>query len=531
MKNEAPIDVETVDKPSENTSGAPQMAIAKFEGGGAVGRALTVKELHERLEFVRQIMKQEMREGQDFGKIPGTGDKPSLLQPGAQKLLMTFNLREQVKRELLREFSNMQIQGHREYEFTVTVFPSGLDSGNGWDGVGTCSTLESKYRYRKQERRCPACGKEKIIQGKAEFGGGWLCWKKKGGCGATFKEDDKRIADQEAGTVEYENPADYWNTVRKMAFKRAIVHAAINATNTSELWTQDVEEMAQNAENAPKVGKAPTPPPRPAAPTTPPQQTAPPGNTTLVKNVQTDKPWAPTAKTRDWVLGKIEKAGLTNLALEYFRKLDKPSVLLPTEGLKDIPLRFIPNSQDQLLFLLAAITDFGNGDECKHAFAPNELPGVPAPGSTPAKAAAAVPPPKPAAAAPPPQPPAKKPVDNEYWRDIIVPIPNKGQKRGDYIVNPDTIGSLYDQCKSGTPEACKRLWGFVSHFEPKPWTGRDNQQHPPSDTDLQFRKALDDFKDWHDKYGKDTQVDPATVAETPDPLASADDEETPFDRL
>ena len=33
---------------------------------------------------------------------------------------------------------------------------------------------------------CPVCGKDAIIQGKPEYGGGWLCYKQKGGCGAKF---------------------------------------------------------------------------------------------------------------------------------------------------------------------------------------------------------------------------------------------------------------------------------------------------------------------------------------------------------
>jgi hypothetical protein len=40
-----------------------------------------------------------------------------------------------------------------------------------------------------------------------------------------------------------------------MAFKRAFVHAIINATNTSELWSQDLEDLAANgmAPNAPET--------------------------------------------------------------------------------------------------------------------------------------------------------------------------------------------------------------------------------------------------------------------------------------
>ena len=36
---------------------------------------------------------------------------------------------------------------------------------------------------RADVKTCPACGKAAIIKGKAEFGGGWVCFKKKGGCG------------------------------------------------------------------------------------------------------------------------------------------------------------------------------------------------------------------------------------------------------------------------------------------------------------------------------------------------------------
>jgi hypothetical protein len=36
---------------------------------------------------------------------------------------------------------------------------------------------------------CPKCGKVKpVIKGKAEYGGGWVCFKKKGGCGATWHD-------------------------------------------------------------------------------------------------------------------------------------------------------------------------------------------------------------------------------------------------------------------------------------------------------------------------------------------------------
>ncbi|KKM07766.1 hypothetical protein LCGC14_1730650 [marine sediment metagenome] len=36
---------------------------------------------------------------------------------------------------------------------------------------------------------CPECGQPTIIKGKEEWGGGWVCWKKEGGCGAKFDSD------------------------------------------------------------------------------------------------------------------------------------------------------------------------------------------------------------------------------------------------------------------------------------------------------------------------------------------------------
>lgn len=47
---------------------------------------------------------------------------------------------------------------------------------------------------RQPAVKCPKCGKTgSIIKGKQEYGGGWLCFKKKEGCGAKFNDGDERI--------------------------------------------------------------------------------------------------------------------------------------------------------------------------------------------------------------------------------------------------------------------------------------------------------------------------------------------------
>jgi hypothetical protein len=42
--------------------------------------------------------------------------------------------------------------------------------------------------------------------------------------------------------VEYDNPADYFNTCLKMAKKRALVDAVLTSTAASDIFTQDIEE-------------------------------------------------------------------------------------------------------------------------------------------------------------------------------------------------------------------------------------------------------------------------------------------------
>jgi hypothetical protein len=113
-----------------------------------------------------------------------------------------------------------------------------------------CSTRERKYAYRKQERTCPKCSKAAVIAGKAEYGGGWLCWKKRDGCGAKFSAGDQTIEGQAVGEIDNPDLPDLWNTALKIAEKRARVDVVLAVTGASALFTQDVED-APTQEPAP----------------------------------------------------------------------------------------------------------------------------------------------------------------------------------------------------------------------------------------------------------------------------------------
>jgi hypothetical protein len=200
-----------------------------------------VHDAAQMVEAIHTLQNKVLKQDVDYGVIPGTGKKPTLLKPGAETLLAAFRL----------SVGNLDTQiielgdGHREYRTRVAIVNRAEGNVVGF-GAGSCSTMESKYRYRQGERKCPVCGKEAIIKGKAEYGGGWLCFAKKGGCGAKFNEKDQAIIGQEIGRIENPDIADCYNTCLKMSKKRALVDAALTTCAASGVFTQDVEDFADD---------------------------------------------------------------------------------------------------------------------------------------------------------------------------------------------------------------------------------------------------------------------------------------------
>lgn len=179
-----------------------------------------------------------------------------------------------------------------------------------------------------------------------------------------------------------------------------------------------------------------------------------------------------------------------DIVTEYFRKVENPSQLMPNEEIESLPLRFVPATVKQMTALSEMLTRFGKGDRAQAAFPPHQEP-------EPSKAPA------------PAKPTAAKPPDDEWWRDVIVPIPHKGEKRDEYLKHPETIGQLYEMRHGQDEEsqaARQRLWGFITHYEPKGWTKHDGTEMPPSDTDLKFREALDALADWHERNHPDEKL-------------------------
>ena len=212
---------------------------------------MSVQAVREQINAIQHLMKEALQgptkdhpEGVHYGIVPGT-NKPSLLKPGAEKIAMMFRLIPKYEME-----RTDLMNGHREYHCTCTLIhgPSGMIAGQ---GVGSASTMESKYRYRGAGgRACPTCGAMACKPSKKEFGGGFYCDKKAGGCDARFKpgsEECKTLDSTTAIKTENPDPADQYNTVLKMAQKRAQVAAVLTATAASDIFTQDIEDGTTDA--------------------------------------------------------------------------------------------------------------------------------------------------------------------------------------------------------------------------------------------------------------------------------------------
>lgn len=206
---------------------------------------LSVKEVERQIGKIQELMTSVMKNGEHYGVIPGT-KKPSLLKPGAEKVCFIFRLEPeyQIERHELPD-------GHREFSVVCTLrqIGSGIKVG---EGVGSCSTMESKYRYRTEEvkeevgivpksywdapRDNQAARDAELV--KVYGPGKYRC----------KKTDNQWKAYRITGDGEKkDNPdiADTYNTVLKMAKKRSYVDATLTATAASDFFTQDVEDFAE----------------------------------------------------------------------------------------------------------------------------------------------------------------------------------------------------------------------------------------------------------------------------------------------
>lgn len=227
----------------------------------------------QQMQMISGLMKSVLKENTHYGLIPGCGDKPALFQPGAQKLGAMFNLGPKYR------ITQTDIPGgHREYEIVCELYHRSTSRFIG-EGVGACSTMEGRYRYRWDSTGRPV-PKEYWEHRDSDLLGG-----------PSFvprKQKDKWLIFQRA---EHDNPADYYNTAIKIAKKRAYNDAILTSTAASDIFVPDDDV-----------------PPEFLAPEGATEEPKPPVQKPQAKSGNGDKP--ATDKQRKMVFAKLKNAGI-----------------------------------------------------------------------------------------------------------------------------------------------------------------------------------------------------------------------------
>jgi hypothetical protein len=205
--------------------------IMKVQPTGAVVNiedyAMTAQKLVAQVRMIQEVMVAVMKDGEHYGTIPGCGDKKTLLKPGAEKLATTFRLAPKYEIQITEEGDR-----HRSYQIICSLLhiPTGAFVG---EGVGSCSTLENKYRYRWDNTGKPVPKEYWETRDSSILGGSQYSTRKINKRWFIFEK------------IEHDNPTDYFNTVLKMAKKRALVDAVLTCTAASDIFTQDVETLPE----------------------------------------------------------------------------------------------------------------------------------------------------------------------------------------------------------------------------------------------------------------------------------------------
>ena len=139
----------------------------------------------QKIHDFQKLIKSSLKEGTDFGTIPGTRGNPTLLQPGAEKIVMLAGLAP--KYEILSMTEDNQT-GYVSYTIECTLFDRRNRELIVSQGLGSCNNSEKRF-----------------------------------------------------GMIAYK--LETANNCLKMAKKRALVDAAKLVGSLSELFTQDLEDM------------------------------------------------------------------------------------------------------------------------------------------------------------------------------------------------------------------------------------------------------------------------------------------------
>jgi hypothetical protein len=164
--------------------------------------SLSAEQVRARAAWVRDIKRAALVDGVDYGTIPGTGDRPALLLPGAEMLLFAAG-----------------------YGFTIDERPTNRDGA-----LYRCTVLRRDGSVVAQCDGYAGYDEPKYFVS-AE----------------AAEERERFYANKDKRPVRLDRCHEYrapWNTLVKIAQKRAMVGAAKSATAASGLFVADVDDYA-----------------------------------------------------------------------------------------------------------------------------------------------------------------------------------------------------------------------------------------------------------------------------------------------
>ena len=171
-----------------------------------------VLETMQSISRFQTIVQKTLKQNHDYGIIPGT-PKPTLLKPGAEKILMLMGLTSEY--EILEKVEDYE-QGVFAYTVKCTLSKGPFKIT---EGLGSCNSKEDKFRWRWVDEGDLPPGTDK----------------------STLKQ--KIYGDIVKYRIENEDIYTQANTILKMAKKRAQIDATLTVAALSEIFTQDIEDM------------------------------------------------------------------------------------------------------------------------------------------------------------------------------------------------------------------------------------------------------------------------------------------------
>jgi hypothetical protein len=171
----------------------------------------------QRIKLFQATVKKLLSDGVDYGKIEGCGDKPTLLKPGADKIVSALGLSPTY--DIVKMEENYEGNGFFAYTIRCKLERNGIKIA---EGLGQANSKEKKWATEYvYEKDLPAGTDKSLLKSK----------KGEGKYGTFYKYEIEANACSKA------------NTILKMAEKRAKVGAALAVANLSEVFTQDFDDL------------------------------------------------------------------------------------------------------------------------------------------------------------------------------------------------------------------------------------------------------------------------------------------------